>query len=231
MIRAMRHLLFLLLPQSRAELPVLLQLSSYRYRVHRIVVSGDAAADRGRPVVKDFVANLVRCWPAKLLLANLGRVVAMVLRGESGDMRRYLSCSVSGGTSETLQRDQASGRCSRLRHMLVRTSIVAEFLVAAFEHGSQNLRVVAVSLHLHLRLDALMVRDGLSTVVTLRAFRIMVYVVITWLQLHVLVIVELNIVEGAVPALDQCRLFGHRQAARRLLVLLLEVDVLLSQHE
>jgi hypothetical protein len=54
-----------------------------------------------------------------------------------------------------------------------------------------------------------MVVDALSGVMALRAFRIMVQVVIAWFQLHVLVVVELNIVEGAVATLNQGRLFGY----------------------
>lgn len=76
-----------------------------------------------------------------------------------------------------------------------------------------------------------MVADAWSWFMTLGTFRIMVDVVIAWFQFHILFVIELNVVEGAVSALNQSRLLGHGQAARRLLVLLLEMDILLPQHE
>lgn len=209
-IRAMTHLLFLLLPQSGAQLSVLLELRADLHRVHCTMVSRRATADRGRPVVKYLVADLVRGRSAELLLADLRGVVAMVLGGEGGDVGRDLGCSVAGGAAETLQRDQPSGCGPRLRDVLVGTPVLAEILVTALQHGSQNLRVVAVSLHLHLRLDALIQIHVVPLVEALRALRIVVHVVVPWLQFHILVIIELNIVEGAVAAFDQCWLLRHR---------------------
>lgn len=152
-ILPLRHLLLLLLPQSGAQLPVLLELSANRHLLSYLMflIGRNASTDRGWPMVKDFAPHLIGGRPAELLRAHLGRIVAMVFGSKSGDMGGHLRCPVSGGTSEALQGDQAGSRGSGLANLLVGAAIFAHLLfITSPEHGAQHLGVVAVGLHFRL---------------------------------------------------------------------------------
>ena len=157
-------------------------------------------------MVDNFAADLVGGrHAAELLWSYLRGVVAMVLGCKSGDMGRGLSRPVSGGTSKTLEGDQASGSCSGLSCLWVMTSILTKLLLSTlFEHGTQHLGVIAVSLHLHLCLDACAIVSRLRRlyVMALWALRVVVEVVVAEFHIHFFVIVELKVVQRAVSAPD-----------------------------
>lgn len=99
-----RILLLLLLPESVAQLSMLLKLSACGNVGRGLVIAG------GAPCVHYFCPDLAgRGAGAELLLAHLRRIVAIVLGHESGHVGRYLGGPVSCRTAKSFQRNQARG--------------------------------------------------------------------------------------------------------------------------
>ena len=199
-----------------------------------LLITRCAPTNWGWSMVKYLVANEIGC-SVKLLRAYLRGVIAVIDRCQGGHLCWNLSSPVAGGTPKSFQSYQTCSRGSWLPARLIRASIFAVFLLTASspQHRVQYFRAIAIGLHLYFLFHSWLIINLMTNGGHMfGTLRVMTWILIVYLiQIQLLLVIHVDIFDGAIPTLDHPWLLRYRQAAGWMVELVRKVDIFFAKHE